>query len=160
MTLSRILAAAAVLLVLGAGRADAQQADTLAVSTALWTACPGAYVRLDLRAGDTVEGRCGSLSDNRLQVRFEGEDREIRLAEVDSVWTRKSYVTEATVVLAVLGAATGVLAGGEMERCGGIGCTTEYGFGRAGRAGIGAVAGAAVGVLAGSRFTTWRRRFP
>lgn len=85
------------------------------MSTALWTACPGAYVRVNLRAGETVEGRCGSLEDDRRQVRFGGQDRQVRLAEVDSVWTRRSYVTEATVVLAVLGAATGVLAGGDME---------------------------------------------
>lgn len=90
MTSSRILSAAAALLVLGAGRADAQQADTLAVSTALWTACPGAYVRVDLRAGETGEGRRGSLEDDRRQVRFGGQDRQVRLAEVDSVWTRRS----------------------------------------------------------------------
>lgn len=160
MTWSRILAVLAAGLFLAAGRADAQQADTSVVSTALWTACPGAHVRVSLDAGGTVQGRCGAVADGRLQVRARAGDRQVRLAEVDSVWTRRSYTTEATVLFAVIGAATGVLTGGEVERCTGFGCTTEYELGRPARAGIGAVAGAAVGLFVGSRFTTWRLRFP
>lgn len=145
---------------LPAGRAGAQQADTAAVSASVWTACPGARVRLALDTGETVEGRCGPVVDGRLLVRVQEEDRPVQLAQVDTVWTRRSYLTEATLLLAIVGAATGVFVSDETETCTAIGCTVEYRFGRAESAAVGAVAGAALGVLIGPRITRWRQRFP
>jgi hypothetical protein len=162
MVLLRILAplAIAAALFLFPGQAVAQQADTTGVSTAIWTACPGAHVRVATRAGETVTGRCGPIADGRLQVRVRAGERHIQLADVDSLWTRRSYLTEATLLLAVVGAGAGALLGDETERCTGIGCTVEYQFGRAESAAVGAVAGAALGVLIGPRITRWRQRFP
>lgn len=162
MTIGRILLALALAAaaLLPGGRADAQQADTLAVSTSVWTACPGAYVRVSLRGGGTLDGRCGPVADGRLQVRARGAERQVQLAEVDSLWTRRSYLGEATVLLALAGAAAGALTGGDMETCERGDCPEHYGFGRGGRAAIGAVAGAGVGVLIGPRITGWRLRFP
>jgi uncharacterized cupin superfamily protein len=153
------LAVVAAFLVFPTG-AVAQQADTAGVSTAIWTACPGAYVRVATRAGETVTGRCGPIADGRLQVRARAEDRQIQLADVDSLWTRRSYLTEATLLLAVVGAGAGALLGDETERCTGFGCAVEYQFGRAESAAIGAVAGGVLGVLIGPRITHWRQRFP
>ncbi len=167
MTVRFLLAVALAAALLPAGRADAQQADTAAVSASVWTACPGAYVRVALDTGDTLTGRCGPVADGGLQLRAAGGERQVQLTQVDSLWTRRSYLAEATVLLAVAGAAAGALLGGEMETCDGAappdpmrGCEVRYGFGRGGSAAIGAVAGAGVGLLVGPRFTRWRLRFP
>ena len=162
MRWSRILAAAAAGMLLAASRADAQRADSSTMSTALWTSCPGARVRIALRAGETLDGACGPVTDERLQVRLGAEDREVLLAEVDSVWTRRSYLTEATVLLAIVGATAGAFVSGGMDRCDDVPgpCTVEYRPGRAGGAAIGAVTGAVAGVLVGPRITAWRLRFP
>lgn len=132
-----------------AGGAGAQQADTAHVSASVWTACPGARVRIATRAAETITGRCGPVADGRLLVRAPAGDRQIQLADVDSLWTRKSYVMEATVLLALVGAATGALTAGEEKRCEESPCTVQYEFGTAERAGSGAVAGAGLGLLIG-----------
>jgi hypothetical protein len=157
-TLAALALAACVLF--PAGPAQAQQADTVRVSTSLWTLCPGAHVRLAVRAGETVAGRCGSVVDGRLLVRTGSGERHVRLAEVDSVWTRRSYLTEAVLLFAVVGAAVGGFTGGDSEHCTVVGCTVEYGLDPTPRAGAGAVVGAAVGAVVGSTITGWRRRFP
>lgn len=143
-----------------AGRAGAQQADTARVSASVWTACPGAHVRIATRGAEMVRGRCGPVADGRLLVRTPSQERQVQLAEIDSLWTRKSYIAEATLLLAAAGAATAALTAGEQERCTNFGCTVRYELGTAERAGVGAVAGAALGVLIGPRIARWQRRFP
>lgn len=148
---------------LSPGRADAQRVDTLRVSTALWTACPGGTVRLAVRSPETVIGRCGSVADGRLLVQTQDSTRQVELSEVRGLWVRKSRIAESTVLLALAGFVVGYSIGvpGEEPVCVPGGCTQESRTADNGRgAGVGVVAGAALGLIVGSRIIHWDQRYP
>lgn len=165
MKLRNLLAAAALAAAFLASpaAAPAQQVDTLGVSTALWTACPGGTVRLALGNAETVSGRCGTVADGRLTVQAQDSERQIALAEVRQVWVRKSRIAEGAVFVSAVGLIAGYLIGiaGPEPVCVPGGCAEESSNGRRWRgAGIGAVVGAAAGALVGSRSTYWQQRHP
>ncbi|HEX5869168.1 MAG TPA: hypothetical protein VFY65_02065 [Longimicrobium sp.] len=142
--------------------ARAQAADTVAITTALWTACPGANVRLTVRSGEAVTGRCGEMGDGRLLLRAEDGERRIALIDVDSLWVQRSLQTEAAVVLAVLGGIAGGFYANSRDPgdCFAYGCNGERLVATLRGAAIGTVGGAALGVIVGPRLTRWRLRVP
>lgn len=142
--------------------ARAQAADTAAITTALWTACPGADVRLTVRSGEWVTGRCGEMREGRLLLRADDGERRIPLIDVDSLWVRRSLQSEAAVVLGVLGGVAGgfYANGRDPGECFEFGCDGERLVATLRGAAIGTLGGAAVGVIAGSRLTRWRLRVP
>jgi hypothetical protein len=139
------------------------QADTTLVSTALWTACPGATVRLAVRDAETVTGRCGTVADGRLVVRADAVERQVQLTEVRSVEVRRSRIAQGAATLGVVGLLAGWVVGipGPEPVCVVGGCIRESGYGDNGRgAGVGAVVGAGLGALVGSRLKYWQARYP
>lgn len=141
--------------------ARAQAPDTAAITTALWTACPGAIVRVTAHA-EQVSGRCGQMEDGRLLVRVAGVERRIDLVEVDSLWVLRTLQTEATVVLGVLGGiAGGFHANGQHPGdCFEYGCDGERLVATLKGAALGALGGAAVGLVVGPGLSRWRLRYP
>jgi hypothetical protein len=160
MPRSSLWTALAAALICFAPTARAQAVDTARVTTALWTACPGASVRISTPEGQVVEGRCGRVADGRLQVR----GREIPLTQVDSLWMRRSYRAETTLALAAAGTVAGLLLNGEKqeEDCIPVfGCRAREQRARDVLWGVsGAFGGAAVGLTLGSAIQTWRRVVP
>ncbi|HST62708.1 MAG TPA: hypothetical protein VLK84_28640 [Longimicrobium sp.] len=145
--------------------AQTAQADTTRLSTALWTECPGATVRVTTASADTVTGRCGRVQDGRLTVRVEDAEREIRFADVQTLHVRKSRMTQMTVLLSIVGTAAGWAFGlqGEERTCvpGARVCVGENRNVELARgAGVGAVVGAATGLFIGSRMKHWQPRYP
>jgi uncharacterized protein YbaA (DUF1428 family) len=144
--------------------AQTAQADTARLSTALWTECPGATVRVTTAAADTITGRCGRVQDGRLAVRADDAVREIRFADVQALHVRKSRMTEMTLLFSLAGLAAGWSFGlpgegqtcvPEMNHCVGENRTAEKARG----AGLGVVLGAAAGVFIGSRMQHWQQRY-
>ena len=143
--------------------AQTEQADTLLLTTALWTGCPGMTVRVTTAPADTVTGTCGRVDDGRLTVRTADTTRQVQLVDVRSLEVRKSRVAESTALLSVMGVIVGWSFGlrGEEEVCVPGGCVRDNRKAEQGRgAGVGAVLGAAAGLFIGSRIKYWQERYP
>lgn len=142
--------------------ARAQAADTAAITSALWTACPGATIRVTVGSEAPVVGRCGVVVDGRLRVDVQGVERQIALVDVDSLWVRRSLKTEATVVFSLLGVGVGAWFANSLgiDDCAFYGCNSERLSETLTGGGIGGVVGAGVGLVSGSLITRWRRRHP
>ena len=144
--------------------AQMEQADTLLVSTALWTGCPGGTVRVTTAPADTITGKCGRVEDGRLVVQTSDTTRLVQLVDVRSLEVRKSRIAEGAALLAVVGGIAGWSFGlrGEKEicvpewdHCVGDNRRAEQGRG----IGVGAVIGAAAGLFIGSRIRYWQERY-
>ncbi|HEY7768202.1 hypothetical protein [Longimicrobium sp.] len=142
--------------------AAAQQADTARITTAVWTACPGARVRV--AAGDSLlQGRCGGVRDGRLIVTSAGEERAIELVQIDTVWLRR----RATGRGAAIGAVGGGVVLGLLGLAAGHGlCEQPNGCGSepyqiaAVAALTGVLGGTLTGGFIGYNVTAWSRRYP
>lgn len=167
MTAVRFLRAALVLAIalpFSARDGHAQAADTARVTTALWTACPGAWLRVATVDEQRVEGRCVRVADDRLALTNRGLESRIALPSVDSLWIRRSYTPQATVLLAAAGGAAGTLLNGRTPE---DECIPVYGCGRNEQRArdiimgtTGALIGAAAGLYLGPRFRGWRLLVP
>jgi len=148
--------------VFGVRPAAAQQADTARITTALWTACPGARIRVV--AGDSlVQGRCGGMRDGRLIVTSAGHERAIELVQIDTVWLRRRATGRGAAVGAVFGGvALGLLglgAGhGLCEQPNGCGSEPYQIAGVAAFTGV--LGGSLTGGIIGYNVTAWSRRYP
>ncbi|HEY0038186.1 MAG TPA: hypothetical protein VGB66_15915, partial [Longimicrobium sp.] len=102
MTTFLTLLGAIVPALLVATPARAQSPDTSAITTAVWTACPGARIRV--AASDSlVQGRCGGVRDGRLIVTSAGGEWAIELVQIDTVWLRRRATGRGAAVGAVVG---------------------------------------------------------
>lgn len=142
----------------------AQAADTARITTALWTACPGAYLRVATVDEQRVEGRCRRVADDRLTLTHRGMESRIVLPSVDSMWVRRSYTPQATGLLAAVGGAAGTLLNGRTPE---DECIPIYGCGRNEQrardiimGATGALIGAAAGLYLGPRIRGWRLLVP
>ncbi|HEY0038187.1 MAG TPA: hypothetical protein VGB66_15920 [Longimicrobium sp.] len=153
----------ATLAVFGARPAVAQQADTARISTALWVICPGAELKMTVQGEGGVRGECGQVADGRLLVMTGSGERQVALVAVDSLWVRRSYTSELTIGLALLGSvAAGLYADRTREEgcLGMLGCRGEHNSTVIKFAAAGGVGGGIVGVVIGPRFWRWVRRYP
>lgn len=144
--------------------AQTEQADTLLLTTALWTGCPGMIVRVTTSPADTVTGKCGRVADGRLAVRTADTTRHVELVDVRSLEVRKSRIAESTLLLSVVGGIVGWSFGlrGEERVCvpGAPFCVEDSRRAEKGRGvGVGTVIGAAAGLLIGSRIKYWQERY-
>ncbi|HEX8317530.1 hypothetical protein [Longimicrobium sp.] len=147
----------------GVRPAAAQQADTARITTALWTACPGAELRMTVQGEGRVRGECGRVADGRLLVTTRSGEREVALVAVDSLWVRRSYTPELTIGLALLGSvAAGLYADRTREEgcLNPLGCRGEHNSTVIKAAAAGGVGGGIVGVVIGPRFWRWVRAIP
>jgi hypothetical protein len=141
----------------------AQTADTTAITTALWTACPGSLVRVATRSDGVVQGRCGTVQDGRLLVTSAGNERAIELVQIDTVWLRRRATGRGAAVGAVVGGAAlglfGLWAGHELcEQPNGCG-SEPYQIGAV-AAFTGVLGGSLTGGFIGYNVTAWSRRYP
>ena len=134
--------------------AQTEQADTLLLTTALWTGCPGMTVRVTTAPADTVTGKCGRVEDGRLAVQTADTTRQVQLVDVRSLEVRKSRIAESAVLLSVVGGIAGWWSGSRADETIYIRKVEQ---GR--RAGVGAVIGAAAGLFIGSRIKYWQERY-
>lgn len=162
MTTFLTVLAAIVPALLVATPARAQLPDTSAITTALWTACPGARIRV--AAGDSlVQGRCGPVRDGRLIVTSAGGERAIQLVQIDTVWLRRRATGRGAAVGAVVGGvALGLLGLGAGH---GLceqpnGCGSEPYQIAAVAAFTGVLGGSLTGGFIGYNVTAWSRRYP
>jgi hypothetical protein len=154
-----LLAAVAIV---GIRPAAAQQADTARITTAVWTACPGARIRV-AAGGSLVQGRCGPVRDGRLIVTSAGHERAIELVQIDTVWLRRRATGRGAAVGAVVGGAAlgllGLWAGhGLCEQPNG--CGSEPYQIAAVAAFTGVLGGSLTGGFIGYNVTAWSRRYP
>ena len=152
-----ILALAAAFSVLPEG-AEAQQADTAAVTTALWTLCPGARLRVTDASARVHEGRCVRSADGLVVLESPGGESRVPTVEVAGVQSRST----AGIRGALAGGATGV-AVGAMFPLRDVGCTAEFcdgGDRRSVPMAAGLLIGTGLGAVLGGSIPIWRRRFP
>lgn len=139
------------------------QIDTVAVWKALAPACPGAEVRLALVTADSVRGQCGRVDYGRLMLREGAGERQIALAQIDSVWVRARGTASVARAGGIIGALT--VGGTFMIAVNGL-CESPSGCGSdpyvAGGLGalLGYLSGSLFGSLIGRTMTVWDRRYP
>lgn len=148
---------------LGWSAPAAAQADTTEVWWALAPVCPGAQVRLSLVSVDSVRGACGRVDSGRLLVRQGRDEREVALAQIDSVWVRTAGCARASRSGALIGAlavggAFAFVSNGLCEAASGCrnGTVLAGGLGAL----LGYLSGAFFGALLGPGETVWDRRYP
>ena len=152
-----VVALAAVLSVLPE-RAEAQQPDTAAVTTALWTLCPGARLRVTDASARVHEGRCVRSADGLVVLESPAGEARISTVEVAGVQARST----AGIWGALAGGASGV-AIGAMFPLRDVGCTSEICDGADRRTipmAAGLLIGTGLGAVLGGSVSVWRRRFP
>lgn len=141
----------------------AAQVDTVALWRALAPSCPGAEVRLALVTADSLRGYCGRVDYGRMVVRQGTDERQVALAQIDSVWVR----TRGTAGVARLGGFIGGLtvggalyyvSNGLCDDTAGCGSETTVAAGLG--ALVGYLSGSFLGGLIGRTMTVWDRRYP
>lgn len=143
--------------------ARAQAADTSAVTTALWTDCPGAEVRLALASAETVRGRCDGFAGGRLVVRRGVDEWLVPVAEIDSVWVRGFGARHGDLIGGIVGGVA--LGGAAVFVFNGIcdapsGCGGDTLTAGALAAFIGYFTGSLFGGMIGRTVDGWDRRYP
>ena len=143
--------------------ARAQSPDTSAITSALWTDCPGAEVRLALASAETVRGRCDGLAGGRLVVRRGVNEWLVPVAEIDSAWVRGFGARHGDLIGGIVG---GVALGGAAMFVGNGLCDAASGCGSdtlaagALAAFIGYFSGSLIGGIIGRTVNGWDRRYP
>ncbi|HST63440.1 MAG TPA: hypothetical protein VLK84_32310 [Longimicrobium sp.] len=164
MTLRGILLAALAAVMLGAGPAAAQEADSADAMARLRGACPGKPVRVATTAGGEVLGRCQAVEDARLVVAMDGDSvRSLPLGTVEGIWVRRSGArpgAEAGMLIGGVGAGAWVLLAASALCDGGQGCGGETAVVAVGGAALGALAGRLVGGAIGGTTRRWVRLYP
>jgi hypothetical protein len=143
--------------------ARAQAADTSAITTALWTDCPGAEVRLALASAETVRGRCDGFAGGSLVVRRGMDEWRVPLAEVDSAWVRGFGARHGDLIGGIAGGAA--VGGAAVFVFNGIcdaasGCGGDILLGGALATFIGYFSGSLFGGIIGRTVNGWDRRYP
>ncbi len=164
MKLRMILLAALAAVMLGAGAAAAQDADSADAMARLRGACPGRPVRVATTAGGEVLGRCRAVEDARLVVAMDGDSvRSLPLGTVEGIWVRRSGArpgADAGMLIGGVGAGVWVLLAASALCDGGQSCDGETAAATAISAALGAITGRLVGGAIGSTTRRWVRLYP
>lgn len=141
----------------------AAQIDTAAVWRAMAPACPGAQVRLVLVTADSLRGTCGRVDYGRLLMHQGTDERQVALAQIDSVWVRvrgTASVARAGGFFGALtvGGAFAYVSNGMCDAASGCGSDTLAAGGLG--ALLGYLGGSLFGGLIGRTMTVWDRRYP